>query len=311
MPKLSIIVPIYNVEPYLSRCIDSILEQTYNDFELILINDGSPDRCAEIMEEYAKKDQRIVTIYQENKGVSAARNAGLKIAQGKYIGFVDPDDYIDQQCYEKMILALENVDADIACCNWDFLDIHGKTRGHLMSDMNDNMTQIEFVSRLFDIPRTLGWINCNKLFVYDKIRNLYDENLCVCEDNLFLMMYSLQIKKACIVNEPLYHVYERPNSASRIDIKKYVYALPVNEQVIYLAGGVDRSLRKLAEKDYLDNCYRLYVQLRDEDPKCTSEIKGMMIKYISRNFKSVAFNKEIFWKTRILYLMKYIQLLFK
>ena len=76
MPKLSVIVPIYNVEPYLTRCIDSILEQTYTNFELILVNDGSPDRCGEIINKYAQLDKRIVTIHQENKGVSAARNAG-------------------------------------------------------------------------------------------------------------------------------------------------------------------------------------------------------------------------------------------
>ena len=100
---LSIIVPIYNVEEFLPRCLDSILVQTFTDFELILIDDGSPDRCGKIIDEYAKVDSRIVVVHQENRGVSAARNEGLRIAQGRYIGFVDPDDWIEPNMYETLL----------------------------------------------------------------------------------------------------------------------------------------------------------------------------------------------------------------
>ncbi|MDR2409141.1 MAG: glycosyltransferase, partial [Bacteroidales bacterium] len=96
MTVLSIIVPVYKVEPYLRRCIDSILAQTFTDFECILIDDGSPDGCPAICDEYAEKDKRIMVIHQENEGVSAARNAGLDIAKGEWIGFVDSDDWCDE-----------------------------------------------------------------------------------------------------------------------------------------------------------------------------------------------------------------------
>ena len=92
MPKISIIVPVYNTEKYLPRCIDSILNQTFKDFELILINDGSTDLSAEIIEDYARMDKRIKTLHIENSGQGAARNRGLDIATGDYIGFVDSDD---------------------------------------------------------------------------------------------------------------------------------------------------------------------------------------------------------------------------
>jgi len=90
-PKISIIVPVYKVEPYLRKCIDSILAQTFTDFELILVDDGSPDGCGKICDEYAKKDNRILVIHKSNGGLSSARNAGLEIAKGEYIGFVDSD----------------------------------------------------------------------------------------------------------------------------------------------------------------------------------------------------------------------------
>lgn len=99
MPTISIIVPVYNVEAYLCRCIDSILAQTFTDFELILVDDGSPDNCSSICDEYAKKDSRIVVVHKENGGLSDARNTGLDIAKGEYIGFVDSDDFIHPQTY--------------------------------------------------------------------------------------------------------------------------------------------------------------------------------------------------------------------
>ena len=95
-PKISIIVPVYKVELYLEKCINSILNQTFKDFELILVDDGSPDRCGEICDEYAKKDNRIVVVHKENGGQASARNVGLDIARGDYIGFVDSDDWIER-----------------------------------------------------------------------------------------------------------------------------------------------------------------------------------------------------------------------
>ena len=98
--KISIIVPIYNVEPLLRRCIDSLLKQTYENLEIILIDDESPDNCGKIIDAYAKMDNRIKVIHQKNAGVCAARNAGLRIATGDYIGFIDPDDWATPDMFE-------------------------------------------------------------------------------------------------------------------------------------------------------------------------------------------------------------------
>ena len=122
---LSVIVPIYNVEKYLPKCIDSILAQNYSEIEVILVDDGSPDGCPEICDNYAEKDKRIVVIHQKNLGVSAARNAGLKAAHGEYIGFVDPDDWISPSMYQEMITALERENADLAICGYDYYDENG------------------------------------------------------------------------------------------------------------------------------------------------------------------------------------------
>lgn len=114
MTKVSIIVPVYNVEKYLSECLDSLISQTLSDIEIICVNDGSKDSSLEILEKYAQKDKRIVVINQENSGVSTARNTGMKCANGEYIGFIDSDDWIDSDFYEKLYNSAKNNNADIA-----------------------------------------------------------------------------------------------------------------------------------------------------------------------------------------------------
>ena len=116
---ISIIVPVYKVEKYLSKCVESILSQTFVDFELILVDDGSPDRCGEICDKYALKDKRIKVIHKENGGLSDARNAGIQVAQGEYLAFVDSDDYIEPQLVENCLARARDMEAPVVlygCC---------------------------------------------------------------------------------------------------------------------------------------------------------------------------------------------------
>ncbi len=115
---LSVIVPVYNVEAYLSACIESILNQTYKNLELFLVDDGSTDRCGDICDDYAQKDPRIKVIHKENGGQGSARNRALDVAEGEYIAFVDSDDYIEPTMYEVMIEALERTDSDMSLCGF-------------------------------------------------------------------------------------------------------------------------------------------------------------------------------------------------
>lgn len=120
MPFLSVIVPIYGIEPYLNKCIDSILEQHYRDIEIILVDDGSKDNCPYICDKYAERDSSIKVIHKENGGLVSARKAGLKAAVGKYIAFVDGDDYVDHNMYERICEKAEVTDADIVITGFKF-----------------------------------------------------------------------------------------------------------------------------------------------------------------------------------------------
>ena len=114
--KISIIVPVYKVEKYLCQCIDSIIKQTYSNLEILLIDDGSPDRCPKICDEYGCKDERVKVIHKKNGGLASARNAGLNIATGDLISFVDSDDWIDESMYQQMLEMKFEKNADIVCC---------------------------------------------------------------------------------------------------------------------------------------------------------------------------------------------------
>lgn len=123
--KISVVVPIYNVEQYLVRCIESILQQTYPYLEIILVDDGSSDHSGEICDQYKQKDARIQVIHKQNGGLSDARNAGIKLATGKYIGFVDSDDYIHPKMYEVLLATMQQKQVDIAICNYQKINEQG------------------------------------------------------------------------------------------------------------------------------------------------------------------------------------------
>ena len=123
MPKVSVIVPVYGVEKYIHQCIDSILNQTLDDIEILLIDDGSKDNCPAIIDEYAKKDSRIIAIHKNNGGYGSAMNVGLKNATGEYIGIVEPDDFIDKNMYEDLYnIAMKNSVDIVKSAYWEYFD---------------------------------------------------------------------------------------------------------------------------------------------------------------------------------------------
>ena len=122
---ISVVIPVYKVEKFIRNCVDSVIAQTYKDLEIILVDDVSPDGCPAICDEYAAADKRIKTVHKENGGLSSARNAGLDVATGEYVFFVDSDDYISENAIERLYEALIKEKADIAICDWVAVDENG------------------------------------------------------------------------------------------------------------------------------------------------------------------------------------------
>ena len=166
MPTISVIVPVYKVEPYLRRCVDSILGQTFTDFELILVDDGSPDNCPAICDEYAVKDSRVHVIHQENGGLSAARNAGIDASSGEYLMFIDSDDFISKIMLETLYLRIKTTKTKMAVCGIYCIDEHGQDTGEsaCCPISYEVISANEFLKRLYELH---GWFYvpaCNKLY---------------------------------------------------------------------------------------------------------------------------------------------------
>ena len=210
--KLSIIVPVYQVEAYIDECITSILDQTFRDFELILVDDGSLDRCPAICDVYAQKDSRIRVIHQKNQGLSAARNTGLQAARGDYIGFVDSDDFIEASMYEKLLDNLEREKADISVCG----------RYKVWGDKKIQ-EQKSNVYKVMDSAQALALMNTNVLGYFDVAAwdKIYKRSCFkgiefpegkLCED--WFVMYKLFFNAHRIVYDsiPLYNYRQRTGS---------------------------------------------------------------------------------------------------
>ena len=264
MPELSIIVPVYKVEEYLPKCIDSILAQTFNDFELILIDDGSPDRCGEICDEYAAKDSRIKVIHQKNQGVSAARNAGLDIATGTYLGFVDSDDWIESEMYETMILTAEKEQADSVICGINFYHDDGT---YFRSDLVENSfyNKNELLIAFLDKPTPLGGMCWNKILLRKKVnQNRFNMNFSYSEDWIYLFECFQFCERVYKIPDSLYNVRERPESATRKnEIYAYYQIILACKVLLSLARNYSYEIECAATDKFLDDCIRYSNLLRN------------------------------------------------
>lgn len=216
-PLISVIVPVYNVEKYLDRCIQSIVDQTYKDIEIILVDDGSPDNCPKMCDEWAQKDSRIKVIHKKNEGVSSARNAGIDAANGDFIGFVDGDDFINPQFYETLVLQAEKNKADISACYFNYFndDYSVYKRDECYIKSQKNFTSKELLNDYFDSCKG-EWVSfCNKIIRSCLFSGLRFPKNRVFEDwTLAPMIYS-RASVICFIPKPLYGYVIHSGSAVR------------------------------------------------------------------------------------------------
>ena len=210
---VSVIVPIYNVEKYLRMCVDSILNQTYGDLQIILVDDGSPDRCGEICDEYAKKDKRIEVIHKENGGLGYARNSGLELAKGEYVIFLDSDDWIDAGHIERLVAEAKKTNADVIVHGYkkctDEGTVVNKAKLIKLGEFTDAINDVLYpmIAPGPDSPadETLpvsAWCKLYRLKII-KENNLQfvNEKECISEDIVFNLSFFPHCKKAVICDE--------------------------------------------------------------------------------------------------------------
>lgn len=280
MAEISIIVPVYNVKKYLSRCVDSILAQTLHDFELILIDDGSTDSSGKICDEYAAKDSRIRVMHQENQGQAAARNRALDIAQGEYIGFVDSDDYIHPQMYEVLMRHARKHDADISVCGYELV-----TQGGVLKTLqNDACTQWngkEFLTHcLLNHVDKKPWVLWDKIFRRSCFASLRMPEGRINEDNA--VVYKTLYEAECVVDcsEELYYYFQHDQSTvnQRFAKKHLDWLIVLEEMLAYFAEKKDDVLLDKINRSYLFALEDLYQKAKEHlhDRETEKELLGKL-----------------------------------
>ncbi len=312
--NLSIIVPIYNAEKYLNKCIESILKQSFSDFELILVNDGSKDRSLSICKYWENRDNRIHIIDKKNGGVSSARNAGIEISRGKYIGFIDSDDYIDQYMYEKLFKAVESASADIGICR---RIIPGKEQnyGHNYPEgrgfrFSEDMGDWKSLFYQGDIETFVT----NKLFrsTFIKQKSVKFQNYSLYEDRLYLTQLYLLDPLMIFVNEDLY--FYRPVKGSSVhcycpqkfEIIRKIYWYEIKMNSTFESG----NYTNIINKEFAESVVNCIIQ--EKELKKTRQIvkfdeirksKEFYMIYSEMNVLGLSYKKER-W-LRLLYQRKY------
>jgi len=295
-PLISIIVPIYNVEPYIRKCIGSILNQTYKNLEIILVEDGSPDKCAEICDEYSLKDNRVKTIHKKNGGLSSARNAGIDIASGEYIGFVDSDDWIENDMYESLYKTLKEHNGDISVCGRYIV------QGGRITTISDTEVAYEFSRKealaelVLDECRGIknfAWDKLYKKELFDTIR--YPEGRCF-EDIFTTYKLFAIASKIVEIKSPKYYYLLRGDSicGTNTPSKRYDY-YQANMECLEYIKKIEPSLTDMCDRQLFNRlhfCLNDILALDYKKNEFTKEIKEILNK-LKENATCLKENKQM------------------
>ncbi len=247
---ISVIVPVYKTEPYLAKCLDSIVNQTYANLEIILIDDGSPDRCGNICDQYAARDTRIKVIHQQNEGLSAARNAGLKTSSGQYIGFVDSDDWIDADMFETLYGGILQYEAQIATCGYFYTERHKETE---IKEQVSAVYNRDDALHLLLMDQTVTNHVWNKLFKKELFEGVLFPYGRTFEDIATTYKLFEKASKIAVLNSGKYHQIQRDDSisCSRNIHKEVDICLSTYERCVDLIGRYPEERELLLAGFYL------------------------------------------------------------
>jgi len=266
---ISVVVPMYKVEAYLERCIQSLVDQTYTDLEILLVDDGSPDRCGEICDEWAKKDARIRVIHKKNGGLSDARNAGLVQATGEYIGFVDSDDRIEPRMYELLYKAMQETGAQIAECTYENFSDTSEPKPYEGEDPVCRIFSAE--QAIFELLgdgalRQTVW---NKLYRAELVKDKLFPVGKINEDEFWTYRVFGEAQRIVRIDAALYHYYQRDDSIIHTyDARRLACLEAFEQRDPYLREHFPALVPK-ATAQWMMMClyhYQCMVRYRDADP---------------------------------------------
>lgn len=276
---ISIIIPIYNVEKYLNKCIDSILNQTYSDLEIILVDDGSTDKSSEICEYYKEIDNRIRVIHKKNGGLSEARNVGIDIAKGEYIAFLDSDDWADENLYKRLYQLSQKYSSDISMCSFKWV----QNEKEVLNKIDEEIvySNLEALNKIYDKNYTNIIVAWNKLYHRKLFDNLRYPVGKIHEDEFLTPILIHRANKISITNKELIYYRQNSNSItnSKFSVKRLDYIYALENRLNYFNQN---SLEKLYKKGVwllMDNIIRFYYIIKNSDiPEKKQLMKMLKVK---------------------------------
>lgn len=287
-PVISIIIPVYNVEPYLDKCLESVVNQTLTNIEIILIDDGSTDKSRDIIKKFVHRDKRIKSIYQENRGVSEARNKGLKIACGEYIGFVDSDDYIELDMYENMYKEAKSNGADIVICNVN--DINNE-EVNVSLKIESELICIDEIgidnflkSKYFSFGHAVWHKIYKREIVEANNIRFIDYSKVSSEDTIFNIQCMLKSNRIYSIDKPLYNYYIRRNGSITSSIKS-------KTNMINRCKNTVEIIDLFCDKNDLEIGYYKYYLNYSEMINALSFVKPINISQIYKSIKEYSTTK--------------------
>lgn len=267
---ISVIIPVYKVEKYLERCMDSVLAQTYEKMEIILVDDGSPDACPSICDRYAARDSRVTVIHQENTGLSGARNAGIDKAKGRYLAFVDSDDYLAPDFLECLYQACTETGSDMSVCRWEY--VRGEAIPEKGNGRTETFTGRQMLANLY-IPDgayfVVAWNKLYKRELFEEIRYPVGR---IHEDEATTYRLYDRASRAAYVDRSLYGYFVAPSSITRgFNPKRLDWVKAVEERVDFFEKKGYEELMVPALRALADGSIDIYFGLQDHLPESKKE----------------------------------------
>lgn len=262
---ISVIIPVYKVEKYLCRCVDSVLEQTYTNMEIILVDDGSPDNCPVMCDEYARQDSRVKVIHQENAGLSGARNAGIDMAQGQWLAFVDSDDYLAADFLERLYQACVDTGSSLSVCRWEYV------RGETIPEHGTGETRVytgrEMLANLYVPDGAYFVVVWNKLYRKELFEDIRYPLGRIHEDEATTYRIYDKVKKAAYVDRSLYGYFVTPVSITRgFNPKRMDWVTAVAERLDFFEQKGYTELMVPGLQALADGSIDIWFGLRDQLP---------------------------------------------
>lgn len=307
MKKVSIIVPVYNVEKYIRKCLESLVNQTLKDIEVIVVNDGSPDNSQSIIDEYVKKYPHIIKSYaKENGGQGSARNYGYQKATGEYIGFVDSDDYVSLDMYEKLYNKAILNKSDIVICKYTVIDENNNSKEYQYLFNKTNNDKIDYLFNNTGV--------CNKIYKRNLLKKFEFRSKVWYEDIDFIIKILLKAKKINSIEDELYYYLVREGSTmNNNNIKKNLDILAAFDSILnYILEN--KEYQKYSDEIEFIAIYHIYITaiariINIKHTKGKKEIINKLIKYMNEKFPNYKNNKYLYLlnrNKRIIYnLIKY------